>query len=196
MVQKCHFWQFQILRTLVSYGLERCFLLKSNFSTSKIAKNYIFGPFEFAKSNFRQNRSGGKIIKFQHSQALTSHIESFWSLVPPIKLFSSTLIKTFCICFYSIPLKKLYSFLPAYLFKRHNIRSSPIASKCQHHVHFFCDGFFFCKLCKVFEKKQYYSLSFFSLQRSFQKIFLMLFYFLCFTLLTFLKKISKQKVYE
>ena len=33
------------------------------------------------KSNFTQNWSGGKIIKFQQSQALTSHFESFWSIV-------------------------------------------------------------------------------------------------------------------
>ena len=28
-----------------------------------------------------QNRSGGKVIKFQQSQVLTSHFESFWSMV-------------------------------------------------------------------------------------------------------------------
>ena len=34
------------------------------------------------KFNFTQNWSGGgKIIKFQQSQALTSHFESFWSIV-------------------------------------------------------------------------------------------------------------------
>jgi len=33
------------------------------------------------KCDFTQNRSGGKIIKFQQSQALTSHFESFWSIV-------------------------------------------------------------------------------------------------------------------
>ena len=31
--------------------------------------------------DFTQNWSGGKIIKFQQSQALTSHFESFWSIV-------------------------------------------------------------------------------------------------------------------
>ena len=33
------------------------------------------------KLDFTQNRSGGKIIKYQQSQALTSHFESFWSIV-------------------------------------------------------------------------------------------------------------------
>ena len=33
------------------------------------------------KFDFKQNRSGGKIIKCQQSQALTSHLESFWSIV-------------------------------------------------------------------------------------------------------------------
>ena len=33
------------------------------------------------KFDFMQNRSGGKIIKFQQSQALTSHFESFLSIV-------------------------------------------------------------------------------------------------------------------
>ena len=33
------------------------------------------------KLDFPQNCSGGKIIKFQQSQALTSHFESFWSIV-------------------------------------------------------------------------------------------------------------------
>ena len=36
------------------------------------------------KCDFTQNRRGGKIIKFQQSQALTSHFESFWSIVPRI----------------------------------------------------------------------------------------------------------------
>ena len=34
-----------------------------------------------SKFNFTQNLSGGKMVKFQHSQALTSHFESFWSIV-------------------------------------------------------------------------------------------------------------------
>ena len=33
------------------------------------------------KFNFTYNLSGSKVIKFQQSQALTSHFESFWSIV-------------------------------------------------------------------------------------------------------------------
>ena len=33
------------------------------------------------KLDFTQNRSGGNIIKYQQNQALTSHFESFWSIV-------------------------------------------------------------------------------------------------------------------
>ena len=33
------------------------------------------------KFDFMQNRCGGKIIKYQQSQAITSHFESFWSIV-------------------------------------------------------------------------------------------------------------------
>ena len=34
-----------------------------------------------AKLDFTQNRSGNKITKYQQSQALTLHFESFWSIV-------------------------------------------------------------------------------------------------------------------
>ena len=33
------------------------------------------------KFDFTQNRSGSKMINFQQSKALTSHFESFWSIV-------------------------------------------------------------------------------------------------------------------
>ena len=33
------------------------------------------------KFDFTQSQSSGKIVKFQQSQALTSHFESFWSIV-------------------------------------------------------------------------------------------------------------------
>ena len=36
------------------------------------------------KFDFTQNRSGGKMIKFQQSQSLTPHFESFWSIVQGI----------------------------------------------------------------------------------------------------------------
>ena len=34
-----------------------------------------------SKFDFTENWSGDKIIKYQQSQALTSHFESFWSIV-------------------------------------------------------------------------------------------------------------------
>ena len=34
-----------------------------------------------SKFDLTQNRSGGRMIKFQQSQALTSHFGSFWSIV-------------------------------------------------------------------------------------------------------------------
>ena len=43
------------------------------------------------KFDFMQNWSGGKIIKFEQSQALTSHFESFWSLVEWIPNMKNTL---------------------------------------------------------------------------------------------------------
>ena len=67
---------------MVNLGLESgSNLLKSKLRISKIAKNDIFGLFEFVKIDFSQNQRGGKIIYFQQSQALTSHFESFWSIV-------------------------------------------------------------------------------------------------------------------
>ena len=39
------------------------------------------------KCDFRQNRSGGKIIKYLQSQVLTSHFESFWSIVVRIEKY-------------------------------------------------------------------------------------------------------------
>ena len=45
------------------------------------------------KLDFTQNLSGGKIIKFQQSQALTSHFESFWSIVKKFPI----LIKMFIV---------------------------------------------------------------------------------------------------
>ena len=40
------------------------------------------------KLDFTQNLSGGKMIKIQQSQALTSHFESFWSIVYQVDLSS------------------------------------------------------------------------------------------------------------
>ena len=60
---------------------------KSKIRTSKIGKNVIFGPCEFAKISFHINRSGGKMIKFLQGLALTSHFESFWSIVQSIEFY-------------------------------------------------------------------------------------------------------------
>ena len=57
--------------------LVQIYYLISKFRTSKIVKNDIFRPFEFAKIWIhKENRSDGKII-FEQSQALTLHFESF-----------------------------------------------------------------------------------------------------------------------
>ena len=50
------------------------------------------------KFNFTQNRSGGKIIKFQQSQALTSHFEIFWSIVH-FKMKGSSEHKVVCVTY-------------------------------------------------------------------------------------------------
>ena len=67
--------------SLVNLGLESCSnLLKSEFKTSIIDKNDIFRPLKFAKIEFHVKSEWWEMIKFQ-SQALTSHFESFWSIV-------------------------------------------------------------------------------------------------------------------
>ena len=47
----------------------------------KLPKMTFLDCLNSQKFDFTQNQSGGKIIKFQQSQALTSHFESFWSIV-------------------------------------------------------------------------------------------------------------------
>ena len=86
-VQKCHLWQFwrAELWILVNLGLESCSnWQKSKFLTSKIAKMTFLDCLNSPNFDFIQNLSGGKIIKFQQSQALTSHFEIFWSIVGPV----------------------------------------------------------------------------------------------------------------
>ena len=65
------------------------------------------------KCDFTQNRSGSKIIKFQQSQALTSHFESFWSIVhgafltPFFRPLMSSPLTNYCLnsrTFYQLPL--------------------------------------------------------------------------------------------
>ena len=67
---------------LVNLLIESCsILLKSKFRTSYIAKITFSGRLNSPKFDFTSNLSGGKMIKFQQSQALTSHFQSFWSIV-------------------------------------------------------------------------------------------------------------------
>ena len=47
----------------------------------KLPKMTFFDRLNLPKFDLKQNRSGGKIIKFQQSQAITSHFERFWSIV-------------------------------------------------------------------------------------------------------------------
>ena len=47
----------------------------------KLPKMTFLDHLNLPKFDFTQKRSGGKIVKFQQSQALTSHFKSFWSIV-------------------------------------------------------------------------------------------------------------------
>ena len=89
---KSYFGQFKRSKNVIfghfrtlNFGLESCSnWQKSKFLTSKIAKMTFLDCLNSPKFDFIQNLSGGKIIKFQQSQALTSHFESFWSIVGPV----------------------------------------------------------------------------------------------------------------
>ena len=47
----------------------------------KLPKMTFLNRLNSPKLDFTQNQSGGKMIKFQQRQSLTSHFESFWSIV-------------------------------------------------------------------------------------------------------------------
>ena len=49
----------------------------------KLPKMTFLDHLNSPKFDFTQKRSGGKIVKFQQNQAVTSHFESFWSIVIP-----------------------------------------------------------------------------------------------------------------
>ena len=53
----------------------------SEFRVFKIGKNDIFGPFQFTKIWFHVKSGGSKSEKCPFHAALTSHFESFWSIV-------------------------------------------------------------------------------------------------------------------
>ena len=55
-------------------------LRQIKFGLIQIAKNDTLWPFEITKLWFHV-LSGGEMIKFQQNQTLTSHFESFWSIV-------------------------------------------------------------------------------------------------------------------
>ena len=61
--------------------------------------DYLFLP----KFDFTQNQSGSKIIKFQQSLALTSHFESFWSIVEchSALLFGIKCLECFLVSYFS-----------------------------------------------------------------------------------------------
>ena len=47
----------------------------------KLPKMTFLDLLNSPKLDFTSNQSGDKIIKYQQSQALTSHFESFWSIL-------------------------------------------------------------------------------------------------------------------
>ena len=47
----------------------------------KLSKMTFLDRFNSPNLDFTQNLSGGKMINFRQSQALTLHFESFWSIV-------------------------------------------------------------------------------------------------------------------
>ena len=50
----------------------------------KLPKMSFLDRLNSPKMDFTQIMSAGKIVKFRHSQNLTSHFESFWSIVPAL----------------------------------------------------------------------------------------------------------------
>ena len=53
----------------------------------------FFDQLNLPKFDFTLNLSGGRIIKFQQSEALTSHFESFWSIVSYYKVIIPILLQ-------------------------------------------------------------------------------------------------------
>ena len=58
-----------------------------NSESLKLPKMTFLDRLNSPKLDFTKNQSGGKIIKFRQSQALTSHFESFWSIVQILLLY-------------------------------------------------------------------------------------------------------------
>ena len=51
------------------------------FKFQKITKMTFWDRLNLPKFDFTNNWSDGEIVKYQQSRALTSHFESFWSIV-------------------------------------------------------------------------------------------------------------------
>ena len=91
------FGNFRDFEFLENMGLESCTnLLKSKFRTSNIVKINILDCFNSPKLDFAQNWSQGKMIKFAHHASLTSHFDSFWSIVHVKERFEWILMKHLC----------------------------------------------------------------------------------------------------
>ena len=61
------------------------FTKNSKFRVSEIVKNDILGPFYLIHQNLISREIGLAVKLSQKSQALTSHFESFWSIVHNVK---------------------------------------------------------------------------------------------------------------
>ena len=71
---------------LVNLGLKSCSnLLKSKFRNFEMT---FLDRLNSPKIDFTSNLNRGKMIKFQQSQASTSHFESFWSIVQYCNCFN------------------------------------------------------------------------------------------------------------
>ena len=69
-----------ILVTLSNFQVPNLPKIQS-LESLKLPKMTFLDRLNSPKLDFTQNWSGGKMIKFQQSQALTSHFESFWIMV-------------------------------------------------------------------------------------------------------------------
>ena len=85
---------------------------KSQISESlKLPKMTFMDRMNSPKFDFTQNWSGAKIIEFQQSQAVTSHFESFWSIVHSVE-FRKYLVESINCMYYNqlvnVPKMKYY----------------------------------------------------------------------------------------
>ena len=74
-VQNCYF-----CLEVLNFDISKFYQI-SKFRVSKLPKMTFLDFLNLPKLDFKQNLSGSKMIKFQQSQALTSHFESFLSIV-------------------------------------------------------------------------------------------------------------------